>query len=98
MHVHTPHHQSGHLLPDLISRPSSKGPPLKLKPLPDDSGAKDHVTTTAASDGLTSSPSQPAANQLKTTVHFDLYQRKSGQLPPIRIPSRTDHDRPLPVH
>ena len=100
--MHTRTIPTGHLLPDLISRPSSKGPPLKLKPLQDDGttvgGVKDHVTTTADDSSLTVTP-QPA-NQLKTIVHFDLYQGKSGRglLPPIRVPSRTDHDRSLPVH
>ena len=91
----------GHLLPDLISRPSSKGPPLKLNPIQDDGtpvgGVKDHVITTTDDSSLTPQP----ANQLKTIVHFDLYQGKSGRhthLPPIRVPSRTDHDRSLPVH
>ena len=107
--IHAPHLPTGHLLPDLISRPSSKGPPLKLKPLQGDTtpvgGAKDHVTTTTttttgADDSSTALPPQQV-NQLKTTVHFDLYQGKSGchaHLPPIQVPSRTDHDRSLPVH
>ena len=82
-----------------------KGASLKLKPPQGDStpvgGAKNHatITTTGADDSSLAPPQQ--VNQLKTMVHFDLYQGKYGyhaHLPPIRVPSRTDHDRSLPVH